>query len=81
MYEDDMGDPRTIVIKDFEEAANKAGITKEAMMEKAHGPLANHRGIPEIPDSDYEAAATAMGQTKEEAMKETRDAIGVLTGK
>jgi hypothetical protein len=81
MYEDDMGDSRTIIVKDFEEAALKSGATKEALMDKAYGPLAERKGIDEITEADYEAAAAAMGQTKEDAMKETHDAIGVLLGK
>ncbi len=81
MYEDDMGDSRTIVVKDFVEAAQKAGTTKEALMDKAYEPLATHQAISEIPEADYEAAAAAMGQTKEEAMDETRDSIKVLRSK
>lgn len=81
MYEDDMGDARTIVIQDFENAALKFGTTKEAIMEKAYHPLAENKGIPELPDEDYEAAAAAMGQTKEDAMKETKEAIQKLLSK
>ncbi len=45
MYDDDMGDPKTVTTKTFDEAAK------------------------------------SMGQTKEEAMTETYDALKVLLGK
>lgn len=39
MYEDDMGDPRTVTIKTFEEAAAPMGQTQKQAMEETYQAL------------------------------------------
>ncbi len=75
VYDDDMGEPDTIVTKTLVDAGTASGKSIVQVETELHEALHQDKGSSEIPMDRIERAAKAMGQKTADAVFEVHDSL------